>query len=419
MNKYKILFFIIILLAGTLRANSLILNNFPQGDIKMDSLVSKSLLEKGNTEIPISLERPYYYSLKEKGGRFADQHPPLWSILGAGMTKIFNLDTSETFLGLKICSLIFGILLIWLVYSFAKITFNQKTAILSAILCTSSYLLIDFSGNGSLYILQACLYILFLALLLEKRNIWSNIGLGIIIGIAYLTNYQTIILIPVFIIYLFIKNKEPIFVKIKDIFTVGITSLLLIYPWLVRNFLLFGSPFYNINIVYIWGKLGVKREIVNDLIKFDITPSTYFALFKKIVFDWFYHNLYYVNRKLFILAPISYFFFLFNGIETLFSWRSKTTIKKTSIFILIFFHIFISCVLPVFKFRYFVPILPLILIISSDYMICFLNKRIKKAVIVTAIIFMIIFSGLTYLATPSHTYYYDGALTYDYFNKKR
>ena len=110
---------------------------------------------------------------------------PLLPFLGAFLIKLSSING---YLALKIISFISGILIIILTYFLGKKIGGDNVGLLSATLASFSYLLIDFSGNGSIYALQTVFYLLFLIFLLNLKKAKDNVLLGVAIGFAVLTN---------------------------------------------------------------------------------------------------------------------------------------------------------------------------------------------------------------------------------------
>jgi hypothetical protein len=83
--------------------------------------------------------------------------------------------------------------------------------------------------------------------------------------------------------------------------------------------------------------------------------------------------------------------------------------------LLLIFHLAISCFWPVFKFRYFVPLLPLLFGLGS-YGIFSIHQRskIQKLIAITSMVSVIFVSFTTFLRVPSHTNYYDSNEFFNY-----
>ncbi|MEK9201855.1 MAG: hypothetical protein AAB944_02685, partial [Patescibacteria group bacterium] len=205
-QTFKRLCVAIIIVGVLLRIFSVHWNQYIHGDVLLYAKASESVARLGNFLIPVDISIPYWYSLKEKGGRFLE-HNPLWPLMGGGVVSAFHISGYEA---LKILSLGAGVLLLFLTYRFAFLLGGASVALLSLTLAALSYPLIDYSGNGAFYIFQADLYLLFLILLQGIERIQNQILLGAVLGLSFLLNQQTVILFVAYVAYIFFwHSREP------------------------------------------------------------------------------------------------------------------------------------------------------------------------------------------------------------------
>ncbi|MFA5273636.1 MAG: hypothetical protein WC353_05760, partial [Candidatus Peribacter sp.] len=130
---------------------------------------------------------------------------------------------------------------------------------------------------------------------------------------------------------------------------------------------------------------------------------------------WLPNNSFYIARKLFILAPLAFIFFSYGLIDQVLSKERRS--RLLPVLILFAAHALISAIWPVTKFRYFVPLLPLVFLLSMDAIHGFLKTGRARTIALCFITVLIALgSALTYLSVPTHTYYYDGAITTDPFS---
>ena len=80
-------------------------------------------------------------------------------------------------------------------------------------------------------------------------------------------------------------------------------------------------------------------------------------------------------------------------------------------------HFLVSAGWPITKFRYFVPLLPLVFILSLEA-IEHLVPRFRTQTLLLSLISVsfVLTAALTFFSVPTHTYYYDGAITTDPFS---
>ena len=130
----------------------------------------------------------------------------------------------------------------------------MQVALFATVCTTISYILIDYSGNGSLYMLQTLFMLLFIHWNTELTNYKNGIYLGIVMGLGYLTNYQMVILpfgLMFYTLYL-ILTKTATRERITYTGIAYLVSLLVITSWLIRNYTLFGDPLYNVNNIFVF-----------------------------------------------------------------------------------------------------------------------------------------------------------------------
>jgi 4-amino-4-deoxy-L-arabinose transferase-like glycosyltransferase len=416
------LFLLLILAAAFLfRVQTLHWNFFIHADTEFDTEATASLVHYGKllvfpeklTIVPTNEPLP---PLEQ--GEILTQHGPLWPILGATVMRIFGWapTMANAFLSLRILSLLSGLAIIALSYFITRKLIHEYAALACASFLTFSYVMADYSGNGSMYSLQTALYLLWIWSAMNHALRFRVAYLGIITGLSYLLNFQSIILIPATIILLLL---EPISwrKKIPSLTLALILALVVVSPWLIRNAILFGDPLYShvINQIYVLNKAGYQPTVENGLYRFHLTFWDYFSVIIGILQVWLPNNLYYAARKLFILAPIAFFFFSYGLIDYIFSWERLK--KVVPILLVLTFHLLLSTAWPVMKFRYFVPILPLVFILSLVHLwTLHVSDRWKNWIMGATFACIIIVSILTYRSNPLHTTYFDGAVTQDPFH---
>jgi hypothetical protein len=414
-KKIPIWIVLLTIIGALLRACAYQYNELPHGDIFLDYAAAVSFLETGRLDLPLITTRPYIEPRYEYGLPL-DQHPPLWPVFGGLVARI----TGDVFSAFKVLSYLIGTLLIPCSYYVFSGIFGKKPAILSSTLITFSYVLIDYSGNGSLYILHAFLYILII-LFTSLDQTTKYISLGVISGLLYLLNYQAIVtilaIIAVFLCQFSSRRKQKKWLGFLSITLVFM--MLTISPWLARNFILFGNPFFNVNTDYVVSALKVPSEVRlvgTALVKQTLWDQYDFLKMPRLITHWTLKNFIYFIGRIIVLAPVVSFF-LPNGMIQLIKNREDVHLDlglwMTGI--LMVFHIAISCLWPVFKFRYFVPLLPLVFGLSS-YAIFSINQTTKVQNILSlfSVSSLVFVSLVTYLRVPSHTNYYDSNEFFQY-----
>ncbi len=415
-HKISLVFFLVVFFVSIVtRLYSVQLNTKQHGDVALYSATAESIAYRNNFLIDPDTTQPYFYSLKEKGGRLLE-HNPLWPILAAPLVKL----GMPGYIALKFLSFLSGVFLLILLYGYTKKLGGELLAKFVLFLSSISYVLIDYSGNGSFYVFEACLYIAFLWLLLDLERPGRRLLIGVVLGLGWVLNQQALAMFFTYVVTSVLSVKFSFKKSFQLIAPVFLVMFAFFLPWGLRNANMFGSFFYNIDTVYLWQKLGMPEIIdANNIIHYPITLQSYINLLEAMVTFWFPHNLYFINRKLFVLAPVLYVFAWFFTIESAFAGSFEKIKKYIPIFLLLFFHICISAPWPIAKFRYLVPILPLIFLLGGLYITQFIaSERVKKYALIVSSLAVFIFSVITYLGVPSHTYYYEGVPTSDIYGKQ-
>lgn len=408
----------ILLLGFLVRVQALRWNWFMHADAIDGVMGAATLLRDGRLAVfeGPSYPDPSVYVLPAEGGEPLLQHAPLWSILGAALTGLRGGEATmvATFLSLRILSVVAGMLVILLSFLVTVRVLGDTTASLAAAAwVAASYLLIDYAGNGAFFSLQAALYLLWILVALRTPTLHRTIILGSLAGITYLLNFQAIILVPAGVILLFVQGKGIHTMLLHSIVFLVFAGAFA-FPWFIRNAIVAGDAFasHAANMWYVYGKAGFQPSEDGVL---HLTLDDRFSIIAGVFHTWLPYNLYYAARKLFVLAPITFLFFSYGLIDLLFSpSRLRRALPLVAV---LAFHTLLSASWPVWKFRYFVPILPLIFLLALEELWHLPWVRQWKTLCVSVtLVVMLMFSILTYRALPTHTTYYDGALTQDPFH---
>ena len=163
-------------------------NEHPHDDVTVSALVTDSIVRGDGITMPFVQWRETSVDSFD-GQQPLDYRPPLWSVLASPIALIVG----DSYLALRLLSLLSGLLLLGLAYWTFEAIFDRRVAALTTFCLAFSYLMIDFSGNGSLYLLLTCLFLLFLRLLpaAEKNVLW----LGLVLGSGMLLHQGTIALV--------------------------------------------------------------------------------------------------------------------------------------------------------------------------------------------------------------------------------
>jgi 4-amino-4-deoxy-L-arabinose transferase-like glycosyltransferase len=408
LTRSNTILLVITVIGAFLRCMAYIYNDIPHGDINLDYAAAQGFMTNGRLVLPYITSHPYLNAQLTTGYPL-DQHAPLWPLLG-GLGAMLGENIYTTF---KLVSLLAGILLIPLSYLALRKAYGELPALFASACIAISYILIDFSGNGSLYELHALLF-MFFVLLIQTDHWLRSILLGILIGMAYLLNYQAVVtpltLLLVYILRYGIGRK--LLNAIPFLLASLVSALFVISPWLIRNLQVFGHSLFSVNIYYFLSKLDAPthQELISGFLVtyWQVDQISVVSAFPKILF-WTARNLTYFLGRIIILAPVVAVFVPWGAYSTFKQWRNhRVTDASLAIPALLGAHLAISCLWPVFKFRYFVPLMPLLIGLGAYGIFSVLHQsRVLIPVLTTSLAAFLLVGGITYVRVPTHTNYYD------------
>lgn len=134
-----------------------------------------------------------------------DVHPPLYYTSAKIFSSLFNYSV----FGIRLYSVIFGILGIWAVYLFTKELFDRKAALWASLITAISPFAIQYSQEARMYSMFGFLIVIasyFFIKGLKTEKIKYFILWGMFLGLSFLTHYVGIIFAAVFYGTYFIWN---------------------------------------------------------------------------------------------------------------------------------------------------------------------------------------------------------------------
>ncbi len=416
---------LLIVLIGALaiRAFSFQWNSFPHADVNGDAETAYAfreygcLLAVGYRTLPDPITCPE--SQEENRSRIQSVRPPGWPLMGAAvMTFLREPPSPETaFLAFRILSFLCGLAILLLSYRIGSILLGGWYGLLAASVLGASYIMSDFSGNGSLYAVQAVLYLAWILTALRPDSSARAALMGAIAGVTYAFTYQGVILIAATVLLYAFTPRMPWRRKVRCALLSCIVAAIFMSPVLLRSTVVFGDPLFGHKVTgsYAYRKAGLSEYLDGDLVSSRVDLYARIEMARSILFHWLPLNLYYVARKLMILAPLSFFLFAFALIDYLFERERRE--RMMPVLLLLALHLFITAGWPIVKFRFFVPMLPLIILVAADELHALpIATTWKKRTGVTLFLCTIAVSFLAFRSIPTHTHYYDGALTEDPFS---
>lgn len=263
---------------------------------------------------------------------------------------------------IKLLLPLMGTLTIFLVYLLGKEMFNKKVGIISAAIICLVPIHVMFSGivlNDVFVTFFITLSFLFFWKGFEKGNEKYKILFGITLGLGLLTRYTMLWIIPIFPVYLWIRNKSLSFLKDKYLWYAIIGFFVVLIPWFIYGYFEYGNILggflHGFKGTAYWG--GIQ---------------SWFFFFE----HWLY--MFSISGILFVLSLIWIFY--------------TKDYKKREIYILLIwslFYLMMLIIMPHKEERFVIPIIPAISLLLGLFISQF--KKYQK-LILFGIVFILFFS---------------------------
>jgi 4-amino-4-deoxy-L-arabinose transferase-like glycosyltransferase len=451
-------------LGGLWRLASFQFNVWPHGDVVIDAAISESVAWHGRLLVPFVDVR--YYPVERFGfGYPLDQHPPLWPLLGAPLVWL----TGDGYAALKLVSLLVGTALIPLAYLALRRHVGNGPALFASALTAGSFPLVDFSGNGSLWVLLAACYLGWLWVVpgsvpltsvpqwapqatplpattgpawsgsgLERgQGRWRWVLLGVVMALGYLTNYPAVVLPVALLVLHVVRHGRGAFrpAALAGPALSAIVMVLAIAPWLLFNASVFGGPFWSqpFQRTLSGGSRDVEYLLVDGgAIKRNL-PATgnRMTALRARALD-LYGNVGFLAKQSLVLTPVLGGLFLVGllllvpgadvrkrkeaGDGALVDTQART--GPVAVALLALVHLALIVWWPTTKFRYLIPLLPLVFAVGA-WGLWQLQPGLLRSRLAAVTLGLCLFTNAwSMLSIPSRTFYYDGGLIGDNFGQQ-
>jgi 4-amino-4-deoxy-L-arabinose transferase-like glycosyltransferase len=164
---------------------------------------------------------------------------PVYPCLLALLILAFKLPYA--FLAMRLLQLLALVFLVILIYLIAREIFNKRAALVAAGLGSIYLPFINITTviwDTTLFCLLVSLAV-FLALKYENKFLYRGLLLGLVLGIAVLTNAVALILFPAIFVYLYWRYRPGGWRTIINLLLVLATAAALALPWSVRNMIVY------------------------------------------------------------------------------------------------------------------------------------------------------------------------------------
>ena len=246
--------------------------------------------------------------------------PPLFHIMAAVFYNIFGIfGMAATGFGLKMLSPLSGSLTLILFYLLIRKFFNEKLVFIAVSVLAFFPLHIYYSTISYVESTVGLFALISVFFMIKKRLILS----AIFAGLTALLKFEGIFMFPVILSILFYNSRKNLKGFIKKGILFGIIAPLIFVPYLVRNFIYLGNPFWPHLSKFIPGYPVVDSAYFDSNISnlFDINNLAipYFELFgipngNYKLFSFFNAPFISIFISIWLIATLVYFSFFIYGI---------------------------------------------------------------------------------------------------------
>jgi len=454
-------------LGGLWRAASFRFNIWPHGDVVIDAAIAENMAWTGRLLVPFVDVR--YYPVERFGfGYPLDQHPPLWPLLGAALVWL----TGDGYLALKLVSFVVGTALIPLTYISLRRHVGRDPALFASALTAGSFPLVDFAGNGSLWALLAAAYLGWLwalppfsapAMRTGRPPTPTPVGtttrphfrgwaiVGGVMGLGYLTNYPAVVLPAALAALHAVRHGRRLLQRdalVGPAVAAGV-MLLVVSPWLAYNAAVFGGPFWSqpFQRTMAGGSRQVEYVLVDGQVVKRNLPATssQLAALRERAID-VYGNVGFLAKQSLVVTPVLGGLFLVGLLLLVppvrLPRRDATTrdagqppvidgaptdqpevaapvaVDPVPVAVLALVHLTLIVLWPTTKFRYLIPLLPLVFGVGAWALWQIRPAPLRARVAGVTLGLCLFTNAWTMLSIPSRTYYYNGGLVADNFGQQ-
>jgi hypothetical protein len=399
---------------GILRIMSFGWNDRLQGDVNLFALTAREFVHHNRLYYPMKFEftdNVEYEAMESP----ASQHPPGWPLVAGLVGKAFQTDS--TFYILKIVCEIFGALLI-IVVACAGMRFGWRNEMLIAVSCISlSPMLVDFSANGSPYILSSSFLLASMILLRHFRcDQVLHYLLGGLLGGLGMQVHSLMICVPVALVLFGTWQHSRI--KWQGVVSFILAMLLTLAPSMCRNLRHFGEPFHSYSTYYFLKKVGIAEQGIygNIISTRAVRPVTYHTTQK-------YASLIADSTKAFLilyLMEVGPFCVSLGAIGVVALLR-KHSWKALMALLPFVCYIVIVLLWPSFKYRFLVPVLPITYALSAVGLTRLFNRiqdrrSISKVFAGVCLLGTVFWGVLGFFERPRTRYYFYDLYHEVYYN---
>ena len=407
LQKYWLQFVASMALGGgvVLRMMSFGWNGRLHGDVNLFALTAREFVRNGRLFYPMKYEYSdlvAYQALQTP----ASQHPPLWPFAAGVLGKLFG--TQDTYTILKLLCVGVGIAMLGMVIFYGWHSKQFVPMLAAAAGMALSPLLIDFSANGSSYILSALIVLLVVFLLqqFDYQNVWHYMGAGVVCGVGYQV-HSALLLLPLAFICFWLWDIRKL--MWRGVFWAAGAGVVTLLPWLVWNWGHFKRPFYSYSSYYILRKLNIAHTgLFDNVITTRVTGEfgrDVFNLYMTLVRDNGdkFFEIYYAETGPIILglAAIGLVYLV---------WKDRRQLM--TLFLPYLFYVLMIILWATYKYRFLVPAIPAAYLLAGIGISVLIKNQMSKLSFALKTVGIVGFLGMLLWFVPAYsenppTRYYD------------
>lgn len=346
LDRRSALLWLVIVLGVVGRAAAVGWNDLPHGDVHLDLQTVHALAAGEGLRTPLERTIELYPPVDALPGHPLDQHPPLVSLLAAPLVPL----AGDAYGALQLVSLLAGLLAIAAAAWSATRLFGRESALWAAAFVAGSYALLDFAGNGSIYALQTALVLTVPGLMTFRAG---GPLAGAVCALAWLTNYQAAVYaVAVVLAPLVARGRRGVGSSVLA--ALGFAAVAL--PWWVRNFDVFGDPFFSVNPLYLRARFGAVPTLIENggPLRLALEGPTLGALAVALAKNLVVNVRFVATQSPLWLGPL-----LFAGIAGAWSVLNRGRRERSAALVVLVLlpvlHVVTMLAWPACKFRYLVP----------------------------------------------------------------
>ncbi len=310
----------------------------------------------------------------------ADFHPPGWFILLWFWGKVFGYSE----IAVRMPSVIFGVLTIWIVYLIGKKLKSRELGIIAALLLSINPLHIYYSQEARMYslaTLAVSINIFLMIKVLKKEKL--NLFLLVLSDIGVLaSDYIAYFLFPAQFVFLLLIRKRELLKK----WFIALIAAVLVGIWWIPTFIA------QLDVGSVASANLPAWKLINGAFDFKTLPLTFvkFIIGRISLTDKFLYGA--------VLLPVCslFAFLLYSGVKSINNFSKKLLIIL--IIIPLFIATAISLVVPVYSYFRVLFVIPGFIILVSAGILSFKNRL--RYISLGLVILIELFCTFVYLLNP-------------------